>query len=91
MSFNEDITRFREKLNETTEWPSSYMFKFVVPNQDGKVDKVKDILSPYGIITFKNTKNLKFVSITCISQMPDADQIIDITVQITSIEGVMAL
>lgn len=91
MSLIKDIERFRDKLNETSEWPMRYMFKFVVPNNDGKVDLVKALFPQNGEMSFKHTKNLKFVSITCVAEMKNADQIIDITIQATLIEGVIAL
>lgn len=68
-----------------------YMFKFIIPNQDGKVDKVKDLLPKTSTMTFKHTTNLKHVSITCIAVMDSADQIIEITEKVDKIEGVIVL
>jgi len=62
-----------------------------VSNQDGNVDKVVKLLEGYGEITFKHTKSLRHVSVTCVAQMNNADDIIDITEQADKIEGVMVL
>lgn len=80
-----------ERLNENSTWPLSYMFKFIVPNSDGRVDQVVELMPKNGKINFKNTKNLKFVSITCTASMPNADEIIDISKKVARINGVIAL
>ena len=68
-----------------------YMFKFISPNRDGNVDKIKALLPETGIMTFKHTSNLKHVSVTCVALMDSADQIIEITEKVDKIEGVIVL
>lgn len=86
-----DYDKLREQLLENKEWPLEYMFKFIVPNQDGKVDKVVEIMPKDGKITFKHTKNLKHVSVTCVANMPSADDIIIISDRVSSISGVISI
>lgn len=86
---NYDTLRYR--LLEIDNWPVKYMFKFIVPNQDGKVDRVIKILEDSGDLSFKHTKSLSHVSVTCVALMNNADEIIDITEQAGRIEGVMVL
>ncbi len=89
-----NIDKFRNlryRLMENGSWPMKYMFKFISPNRDGKVDKIKALLPETGIITFKHTSNLNHVSITCIALMDSADQIIEITEKVDKIEGVIVL
>lgn len=89
-----NIDKFRNlryRLMENKSWPMKYMFKFISPNRDGKVDKIKALLPETGKITFKHTSNLKHVGITCIAPMDSADQIIEITEKIDKIEGVIVL
>ena len=76
---------------ENSSWPMKYMFKFISPNRDGKVDKIKSLLPENGKITFKHTANLKHVSVTCVALMDSADQIIEITEKVDKIEGVIVL
>jgi hypothetical protein len=76
---------------ELDSWPLNYMFKFIVPNRNGKVDKIKGLLPHHGDISFKHTSSLKHVSITCVAVMSTADQIIEITEKVSEIEGVMVL
>jgi uncharacterized protein len=89
-----NIDKFRNlryRLMENGSWPLKYMFKFISPNQNGKVDKIKALLPETGIMTFKHTSDLKHVSITCVALMDSADQIIDITEKVGKIEGVVVL
>jgi len=89
-----NIDKFRNlryRLMETGNWPMKYMFKFISPNRDGKVDKIKSLLPESGTITYKHTSNLKHVSITCVALMDSADQIIEITEKVDKIEGVIVL
>jgi hypothetical protein len=76
---------------ENGSWPMKYMFKFISPNREGKVDKIKVLVPQTGTMTFKHTSNLKHVSITCVALMDSADQIIEITEKVDKIEGVIVL
>ncbi len=42
----------RYRLMENGSWPLKYMFKFISPNQDGKVDKIKALLPETGETNF---------------------------------------
>lgn len=81
----------RYRLMEVENWPLDYMFKFITPNNEGKVDRVKALLPKDGNFSFKHTSNLKHVSITCVARMNNADEIIDITEKADAIEGVLVL
>lgn len=81
----------RYRLMETEQWPLKYMFKFITPNNNGKVDQIKAILPAHGETSFKHTSNLKHVAITCIAIMDNADQIIEVTEQVNEIDGVIIL
>ncbi len=81
----------RYRLMETETWPLKYMFKFITPNEDGKVEQIKALLPEKGEVTFKHTANLKHVSLTCVALMETADQIIEITEKVDEIDGVIVL
>lgn len=88
---SQDYGQLLEKLNENKKWPLLYMFKFIAPNEDGKVKEVVSLLPKNGEITYKHTKNLKFVSITCKVKMASAQTIIEVTSEINKIEGILSL
>jgi len=76
---------------ETETWPLEYMFKFITPNNSGKVEQIKALLPENGEISFKHTPSLKHVAITCVATMKNADEIIEITEQVDQIDGVLIL
>ena len=88
---NNDHNNFRQALLEEENWPLLYMFKFIVPNHGGKVERVKGLMPEHGELSFKHTKSLKFVSVTCKAYMPDADSIILVTQKAIEVKGVIAL
>ncbi len=81
----------RYRLMEFESWPMKYMFKFITPNNNSKVDQIKALLPTDGKLSFKHTSSLKHVSITCVAIMENADQIINITEKANKIEGVIIL
>jgi len=87
----QNYDKLKELLAENKKWPLLYMFKFIVPNNEGKVQAVVDLLPKHGSVSYKHTKNLKYVSVTCKVSMKNADAIIELTDKIAAIEGVMPL
>lgn len=88
---SDKFKNLRYRLMEVESWPLKYMFKFITPNQEGKVDQVKALLPDHGEFSFKHTTSLKYVGITCVAVMNTADEIIDITEKVDQIEGVLIL
>ncbi|PWE01331.1 DUF493 family protein [Marinilabilia rubra] len=86
-----DYRRLRKILAESDNWPQLYMFKFIVPNQHGKVDKVVALLPEKADISFKHTKSMRHVSVTCKAVMQTPDDVVKITQEATAIEGVFSL
>lgn len=85
------LHNLRELLLQNKQWPLSYMFKFIVPNTDQKVERIVQIMPPHGQISYKHTKNLRHVAITCVANMNSADQIVETTQKALEIDGVIAL
>ena len=81
--------KLKEILEENDKWPMAYMFKFIAPNKDGKVQRVVDLFPLDAKKSFKHTKNLKYVSVTCVLNMDSAEEIITITEAATAIPGVI--
>lgn len=87
----ETLERLRVQLLKTEKWPLKYMFKFIVPNSNGRVNAVVETLPQGGQTTFKPSKDLHYVSVTHVNNMPSADSIIDAVTRATAIEGVISL
>ncbi len=87
----QNYEKLKTLLAENKKWPLLYMFKFIVPNKEGKVQTVVDLLPKHGSFSYKHTKNLKYVSVTCKVSIKSAEAIIELTDKVASIEGVMPL
>ncbi len=87
----QDYSKLLQKLEANKKWPLLYMFKFITPNEEGKVKQVVQLLPKNSDISYKHTKNLKFVSITCKAKMHSAQSIVDITSEVQKIDGIIAL
>ncbi len=87
----EKYNQLREQLIESTQWPSLYMFKFILPNKDEKLEAVKAIFPKGTQFAFKTSKDMRFISITVKIKMKDADAVIAIYEQTKHIEGLLAL
>ncbi len=71
-------------------FPQRYMFKFIVPNSDGKVDLVKSLM-PEGQLSFRPSKDLHYVAVTCVAVMNSAQEIIEVSRNALQVEGVLML
>lgn len=86
-----NLERLRAVLMEHKTWPMDYMFKFIVPNSDDRVNQVVGVLPKHGRVTYNHTKNLKHIAVTCVASMDNADQVVDVTHKALSINGVISL
>lgn len=79
---------FKNKLDEVHTWPSSYLFKFVVPQA-----KKGELLSmmPTGMVQERSSSNEKYVSISLTAQMDNSDEVVAVYKQVAQIEGVVTL
>lgn len=91
-SVNEEFLRsLEEKLNETTEWPSVYMFKFIVPSDNRRIALVEALFGPEATLATKESRSGKYISITCKVVMLNALEIIEKYRKAAAIEGLIAL
>ena len=68
----------REKLEDQSEFPSVYMFKFIIPADNHKLAIVEALFGDDAIITTRQSKTNKFISITAKEMMISSDQIIKV-------------
>lgn len=83
-----DIEEFKQKLDQQHDWPSLYMFKFIVPT--GKEDEVF-ALFPKNNLTTKQSSKGKYTSVTAQIMMRSSEDVIEKYKEANQIEGVLAL
>ena len=88
MGFTESREDFIRMLDQEHQWPTWYMFKFIVPR--GKEDLVV-ALFPKGEASVKASSKGKYRSVTAKIVMASGQEVLDIYEKAYHIEGVLAL
>lgn len=83
-----DIESFKQKLDQQHDWPSLYMFKFIVPT--GKEEEVF-ALFPKNDLTTKKSRKGNYTSVTAQVMMRSSEDVVEKYKAAHQIEGVMAL
>ncbi len=80
--------RFQGLLDEQTEWPSRYVFKFIVPRAG--LDDLKGVFGDHPVIVRASTKG-RYISITAHLHMNSSQEVIHIYKAAGQVEGVISL
>jgi hypothetical protein len=83
--------KLRELLLKDNNWPKVYMFKFIVAGDNSKIAQVESLFSTDSVIRTKESSGGKYISITVEELILNPQQIIDIYIQASKIEGIMTL
>lgn len=84
--------RLREQLWENTNWPSNYLYKFIVPTDDQKIKDVHTIFNNTGaVIESKQSKNGNYTSISVTVNLKNPDEVIEKYKEVSVIEGIISL
>ena len=84
--------RLRTELNNSNTWPAEYLFKFIVPTDQEKIEIVENAFNSMGaVIQTKHSKTGKYTSISIDVQMPNAQKIIDKYLELSTVKGIISL
>lgn len=88
----EKYEKLKIQLEEGFEWPSIYMFKFIIAADNEKLAKVESLFtSNEALIEVKESRTGKFLSITAKELMINPDSVIDRYLEAEEIEGLISL
>lgn len=69
--------KLKVQLEETSSWPSVYLYKFIVLTNKSKIVQIHDIFDNMGaVINTKESKNRKYTSVSVNVKMSDPDEVI---------------
>jgi len=88
---DESINKLRELLADNKEWPMIYYFKFIVQNDQEKLNQVKELFADQLAITYNTSRDIRFISLSCKQMMPDAESILEIYRKASLVDGLIAL
>ena len=80
--------RFQQMLDENVEWPSEYMFKFIVPQHN--LDELKSVFGRIPIKVRASSKG-KYYSVTAKMEMHSSDEVIAIYSAAANVKGIISL
>jgi putative lipoic acid-binding regulatory protein len=83
-----NIENFKNQLDNHYDFPTEYLFKFIVPF--GQVEKLKSLFPP-NKISIKKSKTGKYVGVSCKLNVDSSKQIIDIYKEAYLISGIISL
>lgn len=84
--------RLKEELSTTSEWPSEYLFKFIVPTQTEKISEVENTFNDLGaVIQTTQSKTGKYTSVSVNVRMENPDAVIEKYIAVSGIEGIISL
>jgi putative lipoic acid-binding regulatory protein len=84
--------KLKESLDETTEFPTKYMYKFIILTVEKRIQEVEGIFDNMcAVITSKPSKNGKYTSLTILVNMKNSDDIIAKYKEVSDVEGIISL
>jgi len=87
-----DLERIKTVLDQNHDWPSVYMFKFIVPSDNEKIAQVEALFnSKTAEIKMNQSKKGKFTSITAKEVMTSSDAVLKYYENAAKIEGLISL
>ncbi len=85
--------KLKEQLQDTSLWPSEYLYKFIVPSKNGKVKEIENIFDNMGaVITTKKSKKGNYTSVSVNVRMKSPDLVIEKYKEVGErVDGVISL
>ena len=89
---DEFYAKLREQLLETTSWPSTYLYKFIVPTDEERIAQIHEIFNNTGaVIESKKSKKGTYTSLSITVHLKDPDEVIIKYKEVSVVEGVISL
>lgn len=90
---DEFYAKLKAQLQDTSLWPSEYLYKFIVPTKREKVRKIQGIFDNLGaVINTKKSRNGKYTSVSVNVRMRNPDAVIGKYKEVAEkVEGVISL
>ncbi|MGY5846736.1 DUF493 family protein [Salegentibacter sp. HM20] len=85
--------KLKAQLQDTSLWPSEYLYKFIVPSNKEKIREIEDIFDNMGaVINTRKSKNGKYTSVSINVRMKSPDAVIEKYKEVAQkVDGVISL
>ena len=89
---DEFYSKLKVQLDDTTNFPADYLYKFIVPTIENQVAEVKNIFDNTGaVIKTKKSKTGKYVSVSIILKLKTSEEVIIYYKKAGKIKGIISL
>lgn len=89
---SEKYDKLKSQLEEGFDWPTVYMFKFIVPADNERVAQVENLFnSKEAEVSLRQSSKGNFVSVSAKEMMISPDTVIDRYLEAEKIKGLIAL
>ena len=84
--------RLKIQLEDNTKWPADYLYKFIVPTDNSKIESINQIFDNTGaVIESKQSKKGKYTSISITVNLNGPDEVIKKYKEVGMVKGVISL
>lgn len=91
MTSGEFYENLHERLKATSEWPSVYMFKFILPNDNRKMALLRKVFEQDSRFFEKSSSKGNYISVTVKIVMMSPEEVIARYKLVAGIEGIIML
>ncbi len=93
MNPDEFYKKLKEQLQDSADWPSQYLYKFIVKTEVDKIEAIESIFNHAGaVITTTESKKGTYTSVSINVVMKDPDAVISKYIEVSKkVEGVISL
>jgi hypothetical protein len=85
-------SKLKERLDNTTTFPTEYLYKFIVPTTGNQVKETEELFkNTLAKITTNTSKTGRYISVSIRVQLTSADKVISYYKKAEKIEGIISL
>lgn len=88
----EFYTRLKQQLAEDTNWPSQYLYKFIVPSSLEKIAEIEAVFNNTdALINTRDSSKGNYTSVSVKITMESPEQVVQKYLEVSKVEGVISL
>ena len=88
---DDPLASLRQRLEETTEWPVIYMYKFIIKDSGQKLIQVKKLFKDSAEISVKKSSGGKYISVTAKEFAANSEEVISKYTEAHALGDIIAL
>jgi putative lipoic acid-binding regulatory protein len=89
---DEFYSKLKVQLDDTTNFPADYLYKFIVPTLEDQVAEAKKIFdNTSAVIKTKESKTGKYVSVSILLKLKTSEEVIAYYKEAAKIKGIISL